>query len=194
MTMKKTLVALIVFLVTALAAAQQTDRELFNEAERRFQSQDYELAIDRYDTLIREFPVSQYIPDAQFRTAVGLYRLDRLDEALGLLDLVERRYRSTRYLGYVPFWRGVILYEQGSYDEALPSLTTFVGATDSGGSESGVQLDPELENQALLHKALAELGSPNLRLIKRCRPLPVWFGFSLTKIPPPTSRTPSLSS
>ena len=157
MTMKKTLVALMALLVAALAVAQQSDRELFNEAERRFQSQDYELAIDRYDTLIREFPVSQYIPDAQFRKAVGLYRLDRLDEALELLDLVERRYRSTRYLGYVPFWRGVVLYDQGRHDEALPALTAFVGATESADPEVARQLDPDLKNQALLYKALAEI-------------------------------------
>ncbi|MCK4514432.1 MAG: tetratricopeptide repeat protein, partial [Spirochaetaceae bacterium] len=155
--MKKTLVALMALLVAALAVAQQSDRELFNEAERRFQSQDYELAIDRYDTLIREFPVSQYIPDAQFRKAVGLYRLDRLDEALELLDLVERRYRSTRYLGYVPFWRGVVLYDQGRHDEALPALTAFVGATESADPEVARQLDPDLKNQALLYKALAEI-------------------------------------
>jgi tetratricopeptide (TPR) repeat protein len=162
MTMKRTLVALMVFFVSALAVAQSGDRQLFTEAERRFQSQDYELAIDRYDTLIREFPVSQYIPDAQFRKAVGLYRLDRFDEALKLLDLVERRYRSTRYLGYVPFWRGVVLYDLGRYADALPALTTFVGASD-GATASGAQVvDPGLDNQALLYKALAEiqLGDP----------------------------------
>ncbi|MEE8440157.1 MAG: tetratricopeptide repeat protein [Spirochaetia bacterium] len=159
MTMKKTLVALMVLLVATLAVAQQSDRELFNEAERRFQSQDYELAIDRYDTLIREFAVSRYLPDAQFRKAVGLYRLDRLDEALELLDLVERRYRSTRYLGYVPFWRGVVLYDQGSYEEALPALTAFVEATESGRPKSARQVDPDLENQALLYKALAEIAT-----------------------------------
>ena len=159
MIMKKTLVVLMVLLVAVLAVAQQSDRELFNEAERRFQSQDYELAIDRYDTLIREFPVSQYIPDAQFRKAVGLYRLDRLGEALELLDLVERRYRSTRYLGYVPFWRGVVLYDQGSNDEALLALTAFVGATETADPETARQLDPDLKNQALLYKALAEIAT-----------------------------------
>jgi len=90
---------------------------------------------------------------------VGFYRLDRLAEALELLDLVERRYRSTRYLGYVPFWRGVVLYDRGSYGEALAALTTFVGAIESVDPESPRKLDPGLENQALLYKALAEIST-----------------------------------
>lgn len=155
MTMKRTLLGILLACVAVSLSAQQSDRELFNEAERRFQSQDYELAIDRYEALIRQYPVSQHIPDAQYRRAVAFYRIGRLDRALELLDLVERRYRSTRYLGYVPFWRGLVYVDLGQPAEALPALTEFVAAATD--PEAGVVVDPELLNQALLYKALAEI-------------------------------------
>jgi TolA-binding protein len=156
--MKKTLAVCVMLCVTALVFAQQGDRELFTEAERRFESEDYELALDRYETLIREYPLSRYVPDAQFRRAVSLYRVGRPDQALELLDLVERRYRSTRYVGYVPFWRGVVLYEKGDYAAALDAFREFIGEGPQGVSEEAAgSLDPQLVNRALLYKALAEI-------------------------------------
>jgi TolA-binding protein/lipopolysaccharide biosynthesis regulator YciM len=155
MTMKKIVLCVVGLAVSVAAIAQQSDRELFSEAERRFLSQDYELAIDRYDTLIREHPVSQHIPDAQFRKAVALYRLDRPEQALELLNLVERRYRSTRYLGYVPFWRGVIHYDLGRPEEAMTALAAFLDSETGRDDPSGA--DPDLLNQAYLYKALAEI-------------------------------------
>jgi len=176
MTMKKVLAVVSALVLSAVAYAQQTDRALWNEAEQRFQSQDFELAIDRYDALIRSYPISPYVPDAQFRKAVSLYYVGRSEESLDLLTTVERRYRSTRWLGYVPFWRGVIYYESQQYEDALAGFTEFVsGVTSSatGGIDEGVL------RQALLYKALTEVAlgqadsaSASLRRLLDREPVP----------------------
>ncbi|MFW5688691.1 MAG: tetratricopeptide repeat protein [Spirochaetota bacterium] len=147
--MRKILVLVATACLATSVWAQNGDLELFREAERRFESGDYELALDRYQTLIQEHPVSQYVPDAQFRVAVSLYRTGAPGAALDQLDRVERRYRSTRYLEYVPFWRGVINYDTGNYAEAVASLREF---------QSSALRDPEARSESHFYIGLAELG------------------------------------
>ncbi len=143
----KRLLLVVFALSTGVVAAQQSDAELFQQAERRFQSQDFELALDRYMALVREYPVSQYVPDAQYRIAVSLYRLGRYEEALSRLQRVERRFQSTRYLPLVPFWKGVARYQLGEYPAAVADLSVFLQSDRQEGFRS----------QALLHRALAQL-------------------------------------
>jgi TolA-binding protein len=149
MNMKRILVAVVMLCLAVALWAQDSDRELFREAERRFESGDYELALDRYQTLIQEYPVSQFIPDAQFRIAVSLYRTTRPEEALEQLGRVARRYRSTRYIAYVPFWQGVINYDLGRYADAIRALREF---------QAGDVDDRQARSQSYYYVALAELG------------------------------------
>ena len=128
MNMKRILVSLVLVCLAGIAVAQQSDRDLFREAERRFESGDFELALDRYETLIRNHPLSQFVPDAQYRTALALYRIGRPQEALAQLERVARRFRSTRYITYVPFWQGVISYETGGFVDAVRYLREFQAA------------------------------------------------------------------
>lgn len=149
MNMKKTLASVLFVLIAATVLAQQSDRELYREAERRFESGDYQLALDRYETLIQDFPVSQFIPDAQFRVGVSLYRTGEPAQALEQLARVARRYRSTRYIDYVPFWQGVISYETDNWADAARFLEAF--------RRTGVD-DASARAQSYYYTALAELG------------------------------------
>ena len=142
-----------VFLSAAVVAAAQSDRDIFRDAETRFRNQDYELALDRYETLIQEFPRSEYVPDAQFRRAVTLYRLRRYQEALELFARVERRYRSTEYLDLVPFWSGVVRYYTGAYDQSVEDLRRFL-ETDT----SFESVIPDVLDQAHLYLGLSNLA------------------------------------
>ncbi len=134
------------------AVAQESDRELFREAERRFESGDYELALDRYNALIRTHPLSQFVPDAQYRVALSMYRTGRPEDALTQLRRVERRYRSTRFIGYVPFWQGVISYDVGAFAEATEFLRDF---------QAGRIADPEALAQSHYYLALTWLAREN---------------------------------
>ena len=122
----KRCLALLLLALSAVVSAQQADQELFREAENRFLAGEYELALDRYRTLVSDYPLSQFVPDAQFRIGVSLFQAGFAEDALSQLDRVTRRFRSTRYLGLVPFWRGVMEFELGRYAAAVASLERFL--------------------------------------------------------------------
>jgi cellulose synthase operon protein C len=147
--MKRSLLVGFCMFLAVAAFAQETAREVFQQAESRFQSGDYEVALQRYEALVRDYPFSEYVPDAQFRRAVVMYRLQRYETALSLLRRVEARYRSTRFLSLVPFWKGVALYRLGEYPEAERELERFL---DSSARET-------LRRQAWLYHALTMLAS-----------------------------------
>ncbi len=130
-------------------SAQAADRGVFQEAEARFRAQEWELALNRYDALIRQHPSSPTVPDAQFRRAVVLYRLGRYQEAVRVFRRVESRFRSTQYLPEVPFWKGLARYQLQDYSAAVSDLDSFLDDHP----------DSPLRTQALLYRALAEIGS-----------------------------------
>ncbi|TVR02022.1 MAG: hypothetical protein EA403_09670 [Spirochaetaceae bacterium] len=149
--MKRLLLLTVVLLCAGSLFAQSSDRDLFLQAEARFRAGEFEVALERYDALIRQFPVSQFVPDAQFRRAVTLHRLGRHQESLELLQRVETRFRSTRFLQQVPFWKGVAHYRLRNYTTAAADLRLFLSASADAGQRV----------QALLYLALSEveLGS-----------------------------------
>jgi len=132
--------------------AQNDERESFLDAESRFLSKDYSLAVDRYEEFLRRCPDSSYGPDARFRRAVSLYRLGRSDAAYDAFSLVEARFRATKYLPYVPFWKAVIEYDRGEYKSAVERFSRLAAAPP----------DPESLRQTLLYlgKANTALGRP----------------------------------
>jgi TolA-binding protein len=146
--MKRSLLVGFCMLIAVAAYAQETAREVFQQAESRFQGGDYEVALQRYEALVRDYPFSEYVPDAQFRRAVVLYRLERYEAALSVLKRVEARYRSTRFLSLVPFWTGVTQYRLGSYPEAERELERFLAASER----------ESLRRQAWLYHALTMLA------------------------------------
>src|SRR6056297_520329 len=104
----------------------QSERDLFREAENRFLGGDYVLALSLYNRFLEEYPLSEFVPDIQFRRALSLYRTGHTEEAFALLLRIEQRYRSSRYFPLVPFWKGVIRYEGGNYPEAVEFFNAFL--------------------------------------------------------------------
>ena len=128
---------LAIFSFSVFAAEQ--DERLFEEAENRFKNGEYKQALDLYEEIITDFPYSEYVPDAQFRKALGLYRLGQNAEALILLKKVEVKYRSTRFLDYVPFWKGVVSYSLGDYNASIDQLNLFLDTDASSFMEEAYQ-------------------------------------------------------
>ncbi len=156
--MKKLILVLLVC-VPWLAWAQSPDRELFTEAETRFRNHDYEIALDRYTALVNQYPLSQYVPDAQFRRAVALYRLQRYQESLQLFERVETRYRSTSYLRFVPFWKGVVDYYLKQYRNSIQEIDRYLAestATSGGQAAAASSGEGNLSAQAALYQGLSQ--------------------------------------
>jgi TolA-binding protein len=128
-----------------VASAAPTESDLYAEAESRYLGHNYSAALEAYDSFLAAYPLSARTADVQYRRVVCLYRLQRYREAVTLTGDVEKRYRSTRYVAYVPLWKGLSLYALGSYSLAVDSLDTFLTT----------EKDPEFTPQALVHKALA---------------------------------------
>ncbi|HUX49762.1 MAG TPA: tetratricopeptide repeat protein [Spirochaetia bacterium] len=141
-------------------ATQSTERELYMEADTRFLAGDYALALNRYDAFIRQFPLSQYLPDAQFRRAVTLYRLGDYSGSLDLFQRIEARYRSTRYLSLVPFWKGIDEYYLGDYAGSIQDLNVYLGegAIPAGSPGASRPAEPVVDRQALLYRGLSLLA------------------------------------
>lgn len=158
--MKRLLMPALLLLVAAAAWAQTTERELFLEAEGRYQAGDYVLALDLYNSYIKSYPLSSRVPDIEFRRAVSMFRIGDTHEALSLFKTVEVRYPQTRFLPYVPFWIGLCDYQLKDYHSAIRSFDRYLGGNDE-----------TVRNQALLYKAVSEkeVGRPHearLTLVK----------------------------
>lgn len=140
-----------VFICICLAAgALSADRVLFLEAESSYLDGEYAAALETYNAILRDFPLSERVPDAQYRRAVCLFRLNRLQESIDLLTEIEKRFQQTRYIDYVPFWQGLARHALGDYVDAAQDLDRFLQDIE----------DPDMAPQALLYKSLSyiELG------------------------------------
>ncbi len=144
----------IVFLCVILAlvplslSSMTREMELFSDAESRYYGKSYVIALEIYDEFLKKFPLSDLVPDAQYRKAVCLYRLGYLEQAMSLFNTVGKRFRATKYITYVPFWKGLIYFHQADYASAEELLKEFVEETK----------DRDLELQAMLHLAISELS------------------------------------
>jgi TolA-binding protein len=136
---------LMLFLVVCTFLVSAQEQRLYREAERRFESGDYQFALSRYTQLMEEYPDSEYIPDAKFREAVIYAFLGRYSASLERLQRVARRYSSTRHFRYIPFWQGYNLYNLVRYEQAQAKFEVFL----EGNPHS-------LQPDALYYKALSE--------------------------------------
>jgi len=145
--MRKFILILLFFLPWPLFAFTQ-EKELFSEAESRYLSGNYLPAYETYDEFIRTYPLSELTPDAQYRKALCLYRLEKYREAIQQFDLVEKRYRTTRYMDFVTLWKGVSYYYTADYPKAVENLDAFLKKGEAH----------ELIFEALLYKALSDIS------------------------------------
>lgn len=153
--MKKSLPLVFFFVGVVVFAA--SDSQLYTEAEGYYRAGNYALALEAYDELVRRFPLSDRVPDAQYRRGVSLFRLGRFREAVTAFEAVERRYRSTRYFRYTYFWRGLALHRLEEHAAAIEALRTFLGGP----------ADEELSPQAWLVQAQAEMALGDQRAASR---------------------------
>jgi TolA-binding protein len=145
--MKKTLAALVLLLVAA-GAFTESEEEMLAEADNQYRAGNFLLAYEAFGDFVSEFPLSDRVADAQYRRAVSLVRIGRLQEALELFGEIERSYRSTRYFPYVPFWQGTSWLRLEQYEQAAKAFAVFLAGSR----------DPELVPQALLSRARAYLA------------------------------------
>jgi TolA-binding protein len=158
--MKRLLFILIILIIPVSLYAFTQERELFYQAETQYFAKNYVVALETYSEFIKRYPLSDLIPDAQYRRAVCLYHLERYDESLRLFDLIEKKYRSTRFIDYVPFWKGVIFFDTGRFQLSRENLETFLNRVEKEGRvEKGKPFVPE----ALVYLTRSNIADGNYR-------------------------------
>ena len=146
--MKKYLLIFILLLVLLLKVFSfSTENELFYLAESRYFAKNYAIGLETYDEFVKSYPLSDLLPDVQYRRAVCLYRLGHYTDAMVTFKRVEKRYRSTRYLEYVPYWAGLIFYQQKDYSSAINTFNSFISQVK----------DTETVATALFYKGISEI-------------------------------------
>ncbi len=122
--------AVVSFLVLLFSSfnlfSQAGESDEFAQAEREYRDGNYIVAYGDFTSFVKNYPLSDYVPDAQYRIAVCLYRLGKYRSSLDRLNEVEKRYRLTRYIDYVSFWKGLVFYELKDYRNAVYNLKKFL--------------------------------------------------------------------
>lgn len=142
--------AIFLFISPALFS-QPDETALFREAEKRFQTGDYELAANLYLRLVEQFPYSRRVGESYYRYAVSKYKLGEYAEALAGFREVEGKFPQMRFTAAVPFWTGSIYYRLGRFEEAERAFVRYL--------ESG-------NRQEFTKKAFLYLGVSRAKLDK----------------------------
>ncbi len=125
-SMRKLIIGLLFIFSFSALHALSAERLLFNEAESRYKNGDLDFALTRYEDLLQEYPLSEYVPDVHFRIAVITLRSGKIEEAESLFYRIEKRYMNTRFIDYLPFWKGLIKFKQENWDEASDLFALFI--------------------------------------------------------------------
>lgn len=157
------LITLLVFLAAAVGA---DDRSLYEEGERRFLSGTYELAIERFERLIDEYPQSGFVAQGQLRIAQSMYYLGKLTDARERLDRLAVRSRSGSVRRDVFLWTGLTSFRLNDYERAISEFSAYIEATAGDVDASGAAQTEAGVARASLYRALAlvETGQPGRAL------------------------------
>ena len=122
-------IAAIILVIGVVGTLSANDRALFDEAERRFTSGDFVLAVDRYRALMERYPTSEFFAPAELRSAQALYYLGRYTEALARLQRAAAR--SQRGREQVVFWLGLTHYQLGDYPRAESTFSEYLDGANT---------------------------------------------------------------
>ncbi len=137
---------LLAFMVTVTLAIPADDRELFDEAQRRFDAGAYTLALEQFQSLLDEYPGSNFATRAQLRIAQSHFYLGERERALEVLQRAAVRARGSGALGQeIRLWIGLVRFQLGQYERAATDFTQYIF---SGGSQ---------ESRARLYRGMSRL-------------------------------------
>ena len=101
--------------------AQVTDQEIFLQGERLWQEGRIDAALERYQNLLSQNPMSPLAPSAAWKNTLGLIRLSRNEEAGRTLEAALIRYPQLNNV-QAQFWKSYLLLESKKLDLALAGL------------------------------------------------------------------------
>ena len=97
--------------------------EMYDEAKRYMNAQNWSRAINQYQTLSTRYPFGRYTEQAQLELAYAYHKGGRPEAALSTADRFIRTYPSHPNVDYAYYIRGLTNYEQrvGFMERMMPS-------------------------------------------------------------------------
>ncbi len=142
--------------VIDLSKLQPPEKEFLDEAVALQQQKNPGRAINILSDLLRYYPDGKYQEEALYRVALCYRDLGRFDEAGQTLDLLEKKFAKSDWLGPANLLRGEMLAADKKWKESLPFLQKATSATL-----------PEVQLRA---HYLVVLVSDNLNQLEPARP------------------------
>ncbi len=90
-------------------------------------------AVDVYDQVLRDYPDTLYSDYAQFRQAVALLQLDRLDAAVLALQSLKAHFPRSKYVTEAWYYLGLAHYKKEEWASAIGYLRDYL---DDAGEEA----------------------------------------------------------
>jgi len=97
---------------TSPRPADTSAEGLFAAGMEALSAQQYQRAVELFDTVEREHPYSAFATNAKLMAAYGEYMRNRYTEALGALDRFIQLHPAHRDIAYAYYLRALSLYEQ----------------------------------------------------------------------------------
>ncbi len=125
-------VLLLIFLVSGSLLYAEDPADIYEKAENRYKKGNYELALKLYGDLIKEFPLSRYVPESAFRIAVIQVYTGDFSGAEKSFEEIEKRYGYGGFSSDILFWKGVVYYRKGLLDEAVKQFEKYLETGKTG--------------------------------------------------------------
>ena len=107
------LVWALLFLVASCAAEKiLTDKEYFDVASKAMKTKAYDLAVEKYQKLMEEYPFSEYTEEAQLKVAYAQYLNKQYAEAIASFQDFERMHPTNPNLAFAEYYLSLAYMDQ----------------------------------------------------------------------------------
>lgn len=109
----KFLALIVLLLLTACSGpAVLSDREYFENASKAMEDEDFQFAVTQYQTLMEEYPFSEYSEEAQLKVAYAQYRAGQYAEAIASFEDFQRMHPTSPNLPFAEFYLAMAYMDQ----------------------------------------------------------------------------------
>ena len=121
---RKGLIILLLLLTLAptILAKSGSKKELFLLAESFYKAGNFKEAAKAYRTFIKNYPSSNYAPQALFHLGCTYKSLGKIDEAKASFDQLIKGYPKSSFVNYAYYEQAVLAYESKKIDETIKLL------------------------------------------------------------------------
>lgn len=96
--------------------------ELYTDAEKAMQENDYIIAVKKLESLVSRYPYGLYAQQAQMELAYAYYKQNDADSALSAVDRFLKDYPTSPHVDYIYYLKGVINFnaDMGLFANLFP--------------------------------------------------------------------------